>query len=141
VEQYVERQTQATRLYTMLMSIFAAVAAALSSVGIYGIMSYSVAQRTHEIGLRMALGANRRDVYALVLRQAVLMISVGVASGVGGALALTRFISRQLWGVTPTDVPTFVTVAFLLILIAIIATIIPTRRALHVDPTIALRYE
>jgi putative ABC transport system permease protein len=139
VEQYVERQTEGVRLYTALMSIFGAVAAALSSVGIYGVIAYSVAQRTHEIGIRMALGAGRREVFALVFRQAALLIAVGTSVGIAGALFLTRFISRELWGVKPTDLPTYIMMTLLLVGVAILATAIPTRRAVHVDPTIGLR--
>jgi putative ABC transport system permease protein len=141
VEQYIERQVQGIRLYTILMAIFGAVAASLSAVGLYGVMAYSVTQRTHEIGLRMALGARAQDVFRLVLWQAVLMTSIGLVVGVAGALALTRFMQNELWGVKPTDPPTYIMVSLLLLVVAVLATLIPTRRAVRIDPTIALRYE
>ena len=103
--------------------------------------AWSVAQRTREIGIRMALGAGRADVLKLVLRRSLLLIGVGLVAGLAGSLALTRLIESQLWGVTATDPATFIIVSLLLILIALTATFIPTRRAVQVDPTVALRYE
>jgi putative ABC transport system permease protein len=141
VEQYIERQVQGIRLYTILMAIFGAVAASLSAVGLYGVMAYTVTQRTHEIGVRMALGASAGDVFRIVLRQAVLMTSIGLVIGIAGALALTRFMENELWGVEPTDPPTFAMVSLLLVVVAVLATVIPTRRAVRIDPTVALRYE
>ena len=104
-------------------------------------MAYSVAQRTREIGIRMALGARRGDVLKLVLGHSLLLIGLGLVVGLGGSLALTRFIASQLWGITATDPATFAIVSLLLILVALMATLIPTRRAVQVDPTVALRYE
>ena len=141
MEQILGEQVQESRYYTLLLGIFAAVATVLAMVGIYGVMAYSVAQRTREIGIRMALGAGRGDVLKLVLRHSLLLIAVGLAVGVGGSLALTRLIESQLWGVTATDPATFVIVSLLLILVALTATFVPTRRAVQVDPTVALRYE
>ncbi len=141
MEQVLGEQVQETRYYTLLLGIFAGVATVLALVGIYGVMAWSVAQRTREIGIRMALGAGRADVLKLVLRRSLLLIGVGLVGGLGGSLALTRLIESQLWGVTATDPATFIIVSLLLILIALTATFIPTRRAVQVDPTVALRYE
>ena len=134
-------QVQEPRYYTLLLSIFAGVATLLATVGIYGVMAHSVAQRTREIGIRMALGAHWRDVMKLVMWNALLLIGAGLIAGLGGSLALTRLIATRLWGVTPTDPLTFATVAVLLALVAILATLIPAQRALRVDPTVALRCE
>jgi putative ABC transport system permease protein len=141
MEQVLGEQVQETRYYTLLLGIFAGVATVLALVGIYGVMAWSVAQRTREIGIRMALGAGRADVLKLVLRRSLLLIGVGLVAGLAGSLALTRLIESQLWGVTATDPATFIIVSLLLILIALTATFIPTRRAVQVDPTVALRYE
>jgi len=134
-------QVQEPRYYTLLLGIFAGVATLLATVGIYGIMAHSVAQRTREIGIRMALGAHWRDVIKLVMWNAVLLIGTGLVVGLGGSLALTRFIATRLWGVTATDPATFASVAVLLAVVALAATLIPAHRALRVDPTVALRYE
>jgi putative ABC transport system permease protein len=125
----------------MLLGLFALVATLLAAVGIYGIMAYAVEQRTREIGIRMALGADGWQVLQLVVRQAIWMIVAGVAVGLGGAMALTRFISSELWEVQATDPATFVGVSVLLVAVALLACLVPTRRAVQVDPTIALRYE
>jgi putative ABC transport system permease protein len=129
------------RWYTVLLSVFGGVAMLLAAVGIYGVMAYSVTQRTHEIGMRMALGATRGSVHMLMLRRAAVLIGSGVGLGLVGAVALTRLLTEQLQGVSPTDVPTFASVSVLLILVALTACFIPTRRASAVDPTVALRYE
>jgi len=127
--------------YVLVLGIFAFVATVLAAIGIYGVMAYSVAQRTREIGIRMALGASAHEVVRLVGRQALLLIGVGLAMGLIGSLALTRFIASQLWGVTPTDPATFAGVTALLVLVALVACFIPARRAVRVDPTVALRSE
>jgi predicted permease len=131
----------ARRLSMVLLEIFAALALVLSCVGIYGVISYLVNQRTHEIGVRMALGARRRDVMKLVLGQGAKMALVGVIIGVAAALGLTRLMANQLFGVTAYDPLTFVTVIILLTLVALLACYIPARRAVRVDPMEALRYE
>jgi putative ABC transport system permease protein len=141
MEQVLGEQIQESRYYTLLLGIFAGVATALAIVGIYGVMAYSVAQRTREIGIRMALGAGRGDVLKLVLGRSLLLIGAGLVVGLGGSLALTRFIASQLWGITATDPATFVTVSLLLVLVALMATFVPARRATRVDPMVALRYE
>ena len=138
---YLAEEEQYPRYYSMLLGLFAAVATALAAVGVYGVMAYSVEQRTREIGIRIALGAARWDVLKLVMRQALIVTGFGLGAGIAGAAALTRFISSELWEVKPNDPATFAGVSVLLIAIAILACLIPTRRAVGVDPTTALRYE
>ncbi len=127
--------------YVLVLGVFAFAATLLAAIGIYGVMAYSVAQRTHEIGIRMALGASAREVVKLVGRRALLLISAGLVLGLAGSLALTRLIASQLWGVTPTDPATFAAVSLLLAVVALLACFVPARRAIRVDPTVALRSE
>ena len=129
------------RFSALLLAIFAGIALVLSAVGIYGVISYLVAQRGHELGVRMALGAQTRDVVKLVLRNGMTLAAIGVGIGLGGAFALTRVMRTLLFGVTPTDLITFVSVAGLLLFVALLACYIPARRATKVDPLVALRYE
>jgi len=129
------------RTSMLLFTTFAVVAMLLSMIGIYGVTAYYVTQRTHEIGIRMALGAQLRDVMKLVLKRGLTMALIGVAVGVAGALALTRLISTLLFGVKPVDALTFAMVSVCVIAVAVIACYIPARRATKVDPLIALRYE
>jgi putative ABC transport system permease protein len=140
-DSYLADQAQYPRYYSMLLGLFAAVATGLAAVGIYGVMAYTVEQRTREIGIRMALGAGGWDVLKLIFRQALVAIAGGVAVGIAGASALTRFISSEIWEVKTTDPGTFAGLAALLIAIAIFACVAPTRRAVRVDPTNALRHE
>lgn len=140
--QQVVSDSVATRRFQMgLLALFASLALMLAAVGIYGLVSYSVSQRTHEIGIRIALGAKREHVLRLVLRQTLRLAAGGVVLGIGGALILTRFLSSLLFGVSPNDPLTFVAVSMLLAGVATAASFIPAWRATRVDPMVALRYE
>ena len=127
--------------YMQLLGTFASLAFILASVGIYGVVSYSVAQRTREIGIRVALGARRRDVLGLVLREALRLTALGVALGLVGAFVATRVLRSLLFEVKPTDPATFICLSLLLTFVALVASYIPARRATKVDPLVALRYE
>lgn len=129
------------RLNLTLLSIFAGIALVLAIVGIYGVMSYSVTQRTHEIGIRMAIGARPGDVFKMILGHGMKLALIGVGIGLFGAFALTRFMATMLFGVAPTDATTFTGISLLLIAVALLACYLPGRRATKVEPTISLRYE
>jgi putative ABC transport system permease protein len=129
------------RFTTSLIGFFAIVALILAAVGIYGVVACSVAGRTREIGVRMALGAQRRDVLDMVLRQGMVLVLGGVALGLAGAFALTRLISKLLFGVGALDALTYATTSVILIAVALIACYLPARRAASVDPVTALHYE
>ena len=129
------------RFNLTLIAVFAIAALSLAAVGIYGVIAYSVSQRTHEIGIRMALGANKTDVLRMIAGQGLKMTIAGVVLGIAGALALTRFLASQLYGVTPNDPLTFIAVALLLASVALLASYLPARRATRVDPMAALRHE
>ena len=125
----------------LLMGVFAGVALFLTSVGIYGVLSFHVARRTHEIGIRIALGARRADVLRIVVAQGVALVTVGIGIGLAGALALSRFLSSLLSGVRATNLLTYAVVSAVLLAVAVLASYIPARRATKVDPLVALRYE
>jgi len=141
MEQRVAIAMAPPRFRTSLIALFAAVALILACVGIYGVISYSVTQRTHEIGIRIALGAQRRNVLRLILGQGAVLAVIGVMLGLGGAFALTRLMASLLFGVTPTDAAIFTSVPLGLTVIALLASYLPARRATKVDPLVALRYE
>jgi putative ABC transport system permease protein len=129
------------RFRSMLLTVFATIAVLLSAIGIYGVISYSVAQRTHEIGIRGALGANTGDILRLILRGGMLMTGIGLVIGFGGALALTKLLASMLFGVGSRDPVTIAAVAGILACVALLACYVPAHRASKVDPLVALRYE
>ena len=141
VDAIVSSSISAQQFLMMLLSGFAGAALLLSSVGIYGLVSYLVEQRTHEIGVRVALGALRRDVLRLILKHGTKTTLCGIGVGLAGAFGLTRLLSSFLFGVTPADPVTFGGIATLMFFVGLLASYIPARRALRVDPMVALRYE
>jgi len=136
-----DREVFERRANMLLLSIFAGAALLLASLGIYGVLAYLVSQRTQEIGIRMALGARPRDVLLAVAGQGVALSAAGIVVGVAGALAVTRVLSKLLFGIGATDPATFASVAALLMAVAALASYIPARRAMRVDPILALREE
>ena len=141
VEQNLRDQVSGDRVYMLLLTVFGAIAAVLAAVGIYGVMAYAVTQRTREIGIRMALGATSSSVMTLIVKQALILVFIGLILGIAGAYGLTRFLANELYGVTATDPATFIAVSVGLVVVAVLASLIPTRRAVSVDPTEALRHE
>jgi putative ABC transport system permease protein len=141
MDQLISESIAQPRFRSLLLGIFAALALLLASIGTYGVISYSVTQRRHEIGIRMALGAKSRDVTALVIRRGMAIALTGVAIGLIGSFALTRLLEALLFEVSTTDQTTFVEVSALLIVVAFLACWIPARRASRVDPMSALRCE
>jgi putative ABC transport system permease protein len=141
MEQILDSEVSDRRVQTALLAAFAGLALLLSTVGMYGVLSYTVAQRTGEIGLRMALGARQPDILRMVVGRGVLMVGLGIAMGTAAAFGLTRALSSLLFGVTAADPATFAVVAILLLLIGLIASYIPARRAAALDPMIAIQHE
>jgi putative ABC transport system permease protein len=141
MEQLAASSLTRQRFYAVVMGVFAAIAAFLSAVGIYGVLAYAVGQRTREFGVRMALGARSRDVLAMVLRQGLRLTSIGIGIGLAGAMALARYVEGMLYGVTPLDPLTYVATIALFAVVASTASFLPARRATRIDPMTALRYE
>ncbi len=141
MEQVVSKSIADRRLKTLLLSALGITGLLISMIGVYGLISYSVACRTHEMGIRMAIGAQKRDILKLVTRQGAFLAIAGLAIGVAGAMALTRFLSGIIYGISPTDPQTFIVVCVLILFAAILASYLPARRAAKVDPIVALRHE
>jgi putative ABC transport system permease protein len=141
MSEHIGGQLAADRMIAVLLSIFGVAALLLAAIGIYGVIGYSVAQRTHEIGIRLALGAERRDIFKLIVGHGLILTLVGTVLGLGLALTLTRVLKNLLFGVSATDPLTFTVIALLLIAVALLACYLPARRATKVDPLVALRYE
>lgn len=130
-----------SRLYAALLTTFAAIAVTLAGLGVYAVLAYGVAQRTREIGIRVALGAAHRDLTVLVLGQALVLVGIGLGVGIGGAVAGTRGLEAMLFGLTPLDPTTYVAVSLLFAAVAVSAAIVPLRRVTRVDSMVALRAE
>jgi predicted permease len=141
IDQMLSSNTSGDRVFSILLAIFGGAAALLAAIGIYGVMAYAVAQRTREIGVRMALGASAPNVVSLVVRQVLVLVAVGMAVGLAGAYGLTRFLQNFLWNVSPTDPVIFTAVAAGLFVVSAVACLVPTLRAMRIDPATALRYE
>jgi putative ABC transport system permease protein len=141
VDQIIADSAAEPKFQTVLLGSFGVLGLLLAVIGVYGVVSYSAVQRTHEIGVRMALGAQRADILRMVLREGMLLAGIGITAGIGGALALTRFLRSLLFEITPTDSQTFIGVSLILAAVALLACCIPARRASKVDPVVALRYE
>jgi putative ABC transport system permease protein len=141
MEQMVANSVARQRFYAVMLSVFAGVAGLLAAIGIYGVLAYAVVQRTNEIGIRMALGAERRQVMILVLRTGVVLTITGIVIGLAGAYAGARYMQSMLFGVEPRDPATFVVVAVAFAIIALVASYLPARRATRVDPMVALRVD
>jgi putative ABC transport system permease protein len=141
MDEVVSASVENQRFGALLFLLFGAIALLLTAVGIYGVISYGVAQRTHEIGIRLALGAAKGEVLSLIIGEAMRPALLGAAVGLCAAFGLTRLLARLLYGVKPTDPSVFAAVLFLLVSVALLASYIPARRATRVDPMVALRYE
>jgi len=141
MEQLVEDSTGPRRFSMVLLAVFSALAATLAAIGLYGVMSFIVTQRTRELGVRLALGAKALDVLGLVLRQGMWLVTLGLVLGLGAALVLTRVLQSMLFNLSATDPLTFVTISLLLVGVTLFATWLPARRATRVDPSVVLREE
>ena len=141
MDEWLSNTAAQPRLNTILLTVFAAIAMLIAAIGIYGVLAYSVNQRTREIGLRMALGATKTSVVRLIVGEGLLVVAAGIAAGVVGGLALGRAISSLVFGVTAHDPLTFAGVTLVLGLVALAACLLPARRAAGVDPMVALRHE
>jgi ABC-type antimicrobial peptide transport system permease subunit len=141
LDELIDASVAQRRFQMVLLVLFAAVAVALAVIGIYGVLSYTVSQRTSELGLRIALGADPRNIMSLVLKQAAWLMAAGLLFGIGGAYALTRYLNSLLFGVSSNDAFTYVAAAGLLAAVSIVASMVPARRGSRVDPIVALRYE
>jgi putative ABC transport system permease protein len=139
MDQWVSRSLENRRTPTILLALFGSVALVLSAIGIYGVLAFGVAQRVREFGIRQALGANRQSILSLVLTQGLRTVAIGVALGLGGAYALSRFLQTLLFGVGQHDISVFAGVTLLLLLVAIVACYVPAHRATEIDPMVALR--
>jgi putative ABC transport system permease protein len=141
IEEYLDGTLSVPRFNTVLLALFAGLAMVLTAVGLYGVISYTVAQRTHEIGIRMALGAKPKDMLRLIIGQGMKLGVIGVAIGFAIAMGLTHFLSSMLFGITATDPVSFGAVILMLLVVVVMACYVPARRAMRVDPMIALRHE
>jgi ABC-type antimicrobial peptide transport system permease subunit len=137
----VERRFAQEKVFAQAYTLFGGLALLLASVGLFGLMSYSVARRTNEIGIRMALGAQRQDVLRLVMGEAMLLVAIGVAVGLGAAVAASGLVAKLLFGVLPTDASAMLLATGVMVLVSALAGYVPARRASKVDPMVALRYE
>jgi putative ABC transport system permease protein len=137
----IQLNTTNDRIGGVFVGVFGILALVLAAVGVYGVLAYTTRQRTHELGIRIALGAEPRDIFGLVLRQGTILAILGVVIGLAASFALTRALSSQLFGVSATDPLTFAAVAILLMLVALLACYLPAHRAMRTDPLTALRYQ
>jgi len=141
MEQLLSKNIAPRRFNMQLISLFSGLALVLASIGIYGVMSFSVAQRTKELGIRMALGARSGNILSLILQEGIVLALIGGGTGVIAALLLTQLMTKLLFGIAPRDITSFAAAAFALLVVAFIACYLPARRATKVDPLVALRYE
>jgi macrolide transport system ATP-binding/permease protein len=137
----VEKRLAQEKVFAQAYTLFGVLALVLASVGLFGLMSYTVSRRTNEIGIRMALGAQREDVLRLVMRESMILVGIGVAAGLAIAIAASQFVTTLLFGLAPTDPRTMFVAIAIMVLVSAIAGYLPARRASNVDPMVALRYE